>query len=96
MIWVSNIEVIFEREYAVVLGFPAGASDKELAGQCKRHETRVWSLGREDPLKKEMAIYSGILAWGILWTEEPGVSQSMRSQRVGRDWSDWVPTHAVV
>ena len=79
------IYVIFERSYAVVLGFLGGANDKELSSQCKRHETRVWSLGREDPLKKEMAVYSGILAWGIPWTEEPGVSQSMRLQRVGHD-----------
>ena len=40
-------------------------------------ETRVWSLGREDPLVKEMAIYSSILAWEIPWTEEPGGLQSM-------------------
>ena len=35
-------------------------------------ETRVWSLGWEDPLEKEMATHSGILASRILWTEEPG------------------------
>ena len=40
-------------------------------------ETQVWFLGREDPLEKEMAIYSSILAWKILWTEEPGELQSM-------------------
>ena len=34
-------------------------------------ETRVWSLGREDPLEKGMAIHSSILAWRILWTKEP-------------------------
>ena len=45
-------------------------------------ETRVQSLGREDPLEKEMAIYSSILAWKILWTEESGRLQSMGSQRV--------------
>ena len=49
-------------------------------------ETRVWYLGREDPLEKEMATYSNILAWEILWTEEPGGLQSMGSQRVGHDW----------
>ena len=36
-------------------------------------ETRGRSLGWEDPLEKGMTTYSGILAWGILWTEEPGV-----------------------
>ena len=35
-------------------------------------ETWVRSLGREDPLEKEMATYSSILAWRMLWTEEPG------------------------
>ena len=43
-------------------------------------ETRVWSLGREDPLDKEMATHSSILAWRIPWTEEPGRLQSMWSQ----------------
>ena len=38
---------------------------------------------QEDPLEKEMAVYSSILAWEILWTEEPGGMQSMGSQRVG-------------
>ena len=46
-------------------------------------ETQVCSLGREDPLEKGMAKHSSILAWRILWTEEPGGLQSMRSQRVG-------------
>ena len=39
-------------------------------------ETQVWSLGREDPLEKETAIHSSILAWRISWTEEPGRLQS--------------------
>ena len=45
-------------------------------------ETWVRSLGREDPLKKEMAIHPFILAWKILWTEEPGGLQSMGSQEL--------------
>ena len=49
-------------------------------------ETWVRSLGREDPLEKEMTTYSSILAWRIPWTEEPGGLQSMGSQRVGHDW----------
>ena len=48
-------------------------------------ETRVQSLGREDPLEKEMATHSGTLAWKIPWTEEPGRIQSMGSQRVRHD-----------
>ena len=43
------------------------------------------SLGREDPLEKEMATHPSTLAWKIPWTEEPGRIQSMRSQRVGHD-----------
>ena len=48
-------------------------------------ETRVRSLGWEDPLEKEMATHSSILAWKISWTEGPGGLQSMGSQRVGHD-----------
>ena len=45
-------------------------------------ETWVRSLGREDPLEKEMATYSSILAWRIPWTEEPGGLQFMGSQEL--------------
>ena len=48
-------------------------------------ETWVPSLGREDPLEKEMAIHSSTIAWKIPWTEEPGRLQSMGLQRVGHD-----------
>ena len=48
-------------------------------------ETRVRSLGQEDPLEKETATHSSILAWRIPWTEEPGVLQSTGHQRIG--WS---------
>ena len=50
-------------------GFPGGSEVK--ASDCKR-ETWVQSLGREDPLEKEMATHSSILAWRIPWMEEPG------------------------
>ena len=48
-------------------------------------ETWVPFLGQEDPLEKEMATHSSILAWKILWTEESGGLQSMGPQRVGHD-----------
>ena len=48
-------------------------------------ETWVRSLGWEDPLEKEMATHSSILAWRIPWTEEPAGLQSMGLQRVGHD-----------
>ena len=43
-------------------------------------ETWVWSLGREDPLEKEIATHSSTLAWKIPWTEEPGVHGVAKSQ----------------
>ena len=48
-------------------------------------ETWVRSLGWEDPLEKQMATHSSILAWKISWTEKPGGLQSMGSQRVEHD-----------
>ena len=61
-----------------------------LVAQMVKHlpairETQVQSLGREDPLEKEMATHSSTLAWKIPWTEESGGLQSMRSQRVGHN-----------
>jgi len=48
-------------------------------------DTWVQSLGREDPLEKEMAVHSSTIAWKIPWTEKPGRLQSVGSQRVGHD-----------
>ena len=48
-------------------------------------EMPVQSPGREDPLEKEMATHSSILAWRILWTEEPGGLQSLGLQRFGHN-----------
>ena len=50
-----------------------------------KQETQIRPLGQKDPLEKEMATYSSILAWRIPWTEEPSGLQSMGSQRVGHD-----------
>ena len=50
-------------------------------------ETRVWSLGQEDPLEKEMATHSSILAWRIQWTEEPSRLQSTGLQKVRHEWA---------
>ena len=57
------------------------------AATAAMRETRVWSLGWEDPLEKEMATHSSILAWKIPWMEKPGRLQSMGLQRVGHDWA---------
>ena len=48
-------------------------------------ETRIQSLGGEDPLEKEMSTHSSILAWKIPWTEEIGGLKFIESQRVGHD-----------
>ena len=50
-------------------------------------EARVRSLGQKDPLEKEMATHSSILAWKIPWTEELGRLQFMGLQRVTQDWA---------
>ena len=55
-------------------------------------ETWIQSLGREDPLEKEMATHSSILAWEIPWTEEPVGLQFMGSQRVRRDLATEQPS----
>ena len=61
-----------------------------LVAQMVKHlptvqETCVRSLGREDPLEKELATHSSTLAWKIPWTEEPGRLLSLGLQRVGHD-----------
>ena len=55
-------------------------------------EVQVRSLGQEDPLEEDTANHSSILAWKTPRTEEPGGLWSMGSQRVNRDWSNWVQT----
>ena len=83
---------------AVIKNPPANAGDAEDMGlfdpwvvaQTVKHlpamwETQVRSLGWEDPLEQEIAIYSSFLAWKIPWMEERGGLQSMRLQRVGHD-----------
>ena len=64
------------------MGFPGGIVVESLPAV---QETKVQSLGWEDPLEKEMATHSSNLALKIPWTEEPGGLQSMGSQRVGHD-----------
>ena len=65
------------------LSFPGGARGKRT--RLPMQETQVLPLGQEDPLGKEMATYSSILAWKIPRTEEPGGPQSIGSHRVGHD-----------
>ena len=61
-----------------------------LVAQTVKHLPAMWetqdrSLGQEDPLEKEMETHSSTLAWKIPWTEEPGMLQSLRSQRIKHD-----------
>ena len=69
-----------------MVGFPGGSEVKNpLAMQ--EIQKWIWSLGWEDPLEKEMATHSSILALETPWTEEPGGLQSMGLQKVGHDWA---------
>ena len=64
------------------MGFPDGSALKNLPAMQKTWETRIPSLGREDPLGQEgplVSTYSSVLAWGIPWTEEPGQLQTRES-----------------
>ena len=65
------------------MGFPCGSVSKESACNV---ETWVQYLGQEDPLEKEMATHSSILALRIPWTEEPDGLHTMGSQRVRHNW----------
>ena len=64
----------------IVHDFPG---DSVVNNPPAKQEMQIGSLGWEDPLVKEMATHSSILAWGIPWTEEPGMLQSMGLQTVG-------------
>ena len=67
-------------------------NDYTLVAQLIKNSPAMWeiwlrSLGWEDPLEKEMATHSSMLAWRIPWTEEPGGLQSTGSQRVRHGWA---------
>ena len=73
----------------LTMGFLSGSVLKNPPAIQKTQEMRVQSLGHEDLLEEGMATHSGILAWKIPRTEEPDGLQSIGSQRVRHDWSDW-------
>ena len=74
--------LFFAHNYLGRQGFPDGSVVKNLPIM---QETQVQSLGQKNPLEKETATHSSILAWEIPWTEEPGELQTMESQRVQHD-----------
>ena len=62
------------------MDFPGGSVVKKPPAMQKNQETKVLSLGQEEPLEEGTATHSSISAWEIPWTEEPDRLQSMRSQ----------------
>ena len=64
----------------MVVCFSSGSAVKNLPAVQELQETQVLSLGREDPLDEGMATSSSILAWRISWTEEPGITESDKTE----------------
>ena len=96
--WTSDSFLIWY--YTCFSAIPPNRPTLSLVAQRIKHlpavqETRVRSLGWEDPLEKEMATHSSILAWRIPWTEEPGGLQSTGSQRVRHDWATSHTSHTL-
>ena len=88
--WVKILFFTHIKHPCVLQSIYADISRASLVAQTVKRvptmrESRVWSLGREDPLEKEMATHFSIHAQKIPWTEEPGGRQPMGSQRVGHD-----------
>ena len=80
----SNMLMVLSRYW---LWSPGSSEVKNLPAMQKTQETRVWFLGGEDPLEKEITTYFSICAGEMLWTEDLGRLQSMGSQRVVHDWA---------
>ena len=92
VVWYSHIFKNFPQFVVIykVKDFVIINNGTSLVAQMVKHlptmrETRVRSLGREDPLEKEMATHSSTLTWKIPWMEDPGRPQFMGSQRVRHD-----------
>ena len=91
-LWVILIEYTFmllpkRHNWATKQQHPASLVAQRLKRLPTMLETWVQSLGRKEPLEKEMATHSSIRVWRIPWTEEPDGLQSTGSQRVGHDWA---------
>ena len=88
------LSVQLSEKVTTIWCFLDGSTVKESANNAG--DTRIWSLGLEDPLDDEMATHSSILAWKIPWTEEPGGLQPMGWQRVGHDWATKHARHVTI
>ena len=80
----SVVLINFWGSITLKLGF---LGDTAVKNPPAMQETRVLSLGSEDPLVEEMATCSSIVVWEIPWTEGPGMLQFMELKRVGHDWA---------
>ena len=83
-LWLSSLCLLFA--WAVLHSLWASQVAQTVNNLPEVRETQVGSLDREDPLEKEMATHSSILAWRIPWTEEPCGLQSVGLQRIGYNW----------
>ena len=82
--------------FSLFLAFTRASLVAQRLKRLPMRETWIQSLGREDPLEKELATHTSILAWRIPWTEKPGGLQPMGSQRVGLYWAtslSWLLSH---
>ena len=87
-LFIKVLNVELKKKHFILCWVPGGSD-----GKASLYNARdpVGSLGPEDPLEKEMAVYSSTIAWKIPWMEEPGRLQSMGSPRVRHDWA--TPLH---
>ena len=94
-VWATREVLRLTYYKSTILQFPPSFVSQMVKGLPAMWESRIWSLGWEDPLEKEMATHSSTLTLKIPWTEEPGRLQSTGSQRVGHDWvtSLSLPSH---
>ena len=76
--------------------FPCGSVVKNPPAVQELQATQIRSLGQEAPLEDSMATHFSILAWRMLWTEEPGGLQSIGLQRIGLDRSDLARTYTLM
>jgi len=82
--------------YMCVCVCTGGSAVNNFPTMQETQETWVKSMGWEDPVEEGMATHSSILAWKIPWAEQPGRLQSIGSQRVRHNWSNWACVHAYV